>query len=137
MVSYRTFWLADCRGPFVGSGLQDPTGRAGTFLGNMSDGSITCAPQAGYFRHATFEVGYTRFSRAPILIECHEALGRPMSIMFILWRRCHSNSAVGPGRFSLSHSTIFPRRKNPLPSGPAGTRLTFAQGTRYEIAQGA
>lgn len=61
MVSYRTFWLADCRGPFVGSGLQDPTGRAGTFLGNMSDGSITCAPQAGYFRHATFEVGYIRF----------------------------------------------------------------------------
>ncbi len=55
------FWLADGRGPFVGSGLQDPTGRAGTFLGNMLDSSITWAPQAGYFRHATFEVGYTCF----------------------------------------------------------------------------
>ena len=61
MVSYRAFWLADGRGPFVGSGLQDPTGRAGTFLGNMLDSSITWAPQAGYFRHTTFEVGYTRF----------------------------------------------------------------------------
>jgi len=61
MVSQRTFWLADGHGPFVGSGLQDPTGRAGTFLGNLFDTSVTWAPQAGYFRHTTFEVGFTRF----------------------------------------------------------------------------
>jgi len=61
MVSHRTFWLADGRGPFVGSGLQDQTGRAGTFLGNLFDTSINWAPQAGYFRHTIFEVGFTRF----------------------------------------------------------------------------
>lgn len=61
MVSYRTFWLADGRGPIVGRGLQHPTGRAGTFLGNMLDTSITWATQADYFRHTTFEVGYTCF----------------------------------------------------------------------------
>jgi hypothetical protein len=61
MVSHRTFWLADGRGPFVGSGLQDPTGRAGTFLGNLFDTSIHWAPQAGYFRHTIFEVGFARF----------------------------------------------------------------------------
>ncbi len=61
MVSHRTFWLADSRGPFVGSGLQDTTGRAGTFLGNLFDTSINWAPQAGYFRHTIFEVGFTRF----------------------------------------------------------------------------
>lgn len=86
MVSYRTFWLADGRGPFVGSGLQDPTGRAGTFLGNMLDSSITWAPQAGYFRHTTFEVDIRVLSKASISIECHKVLARPMSIMSIPWR---------------------------------------------------
>ncbi|GJL49670.1 MAG: hypothetical protein NPIRA01_08970 [Nitrospirales bacterium] len=61
MASHRTFWLADGRGPFVGSGLQDSTGRAGTFLGNMFDTSVNWAPQSGYFRHTSFQVGYTRF----------------------------------------------------------------------------
>lgn len=61
MVSQRTFWLADGRGPFVGNDLQDPTGRAGTFLGNLLDTSINWAPQSGYLRHTTFEVGFTRF----------------------------------------------------------------------------
>ena len=61
MLSHRTFWLADGRGPFVGSGLQDPTGRAGTFLGNLFDTSIHWATQAGVIRHVSFEVGYSRF----------------------------------------------------------------------------
>jgi hypothetical protein len=61
MVSYRTFWLADGRGPFVGSGLQDSTGRAGTFLGNLFDTSINWAPQTSYSRHVSFEVGFARF----------------------------------------------------------------------------
>ena len=61
MVSHRTFWLADGRGSFVGSGLQDPTGRAGTFLGNLFDTSVTWGPQVGYFRHTVFEIGYARF----------------------------------------------------------------------------
>lgn len=61
MVSHRTFWLADGRGPFVGSGLQDPSGRAGTFLGNLFDTSVNWAPQDGYFRHTSFEVGFARF----------------------------------------------------------------------------
>ena len=61
MLSHRTFWLADGRGPFAGSGLQDSTGRAGTFLGHMLDTSVNWAPQEEYFRHIVFEVGYARF----------------------------------------------------------------------------
>lgn len=61
MVSFRTFWLANGRGSFVGSGLQDSTGRAGTFLGNLFDTSINWSPQAGYLRHVSFEVGFSRF----------------------------------------------------------------------------
>jgi len=61
MVSHRTFWLADGRGPYVGSGLQDQTGRAGTFLGHLFDTSVNWAPQAGYFRHTIFEVGFAWF----------------------------------------------------------------------------
>jgi len=61
MVSHRTFWLADGRGPFVGSGLQDTMGRAGTFLGNLFDTSVNWSPQEGYFRHTSFELGFARF----------------------------------------------------------------------------
>ncbi|MDH5427381.1 MAG: hypothetical protein OEY57_04325, partial [Nitrospirota bacterium] len=61
MVFYRTFWLAVGRGHYVGSGLQDPTGGAGTFLGHMFDTSVNWAPQAGYFRHMIFEAGFTHF----------------------------------------------------------------------------
>ncbi len=71
IVSHRTFWLADGRGPFVGSGLQDSTGRAGTFLGNLFDTSIHWAPMTGYWRHTAFDVGFSRlfkgsyFDRVP------------------------------------------------------------------------
>ncbi|MGB0909546.1 MAG: alginate export family protein [Nitrospirales bacterium] len=61
MVSHRTFWLANGRGNFVGSGLRDPSGQAGTFLGNLFDTSINWAPQTGYLRRLTFELGYARF----------------------------------------------------------------------------
>ncbi len=61
MISHRTFWLVDSRGPFVGSGLQDSTGRAGAFLGNLFDTSVNWAPHAGYLRHVSFEVGFSRF----------------------------------------------------------------------------
>lgn len=61
MVSHRTFWLADGRDLFVDTGLQDPTGRAGTFVGHLFDTSVHWAPQADYFRHTTFEWGFSRF----------------------------------------------------------------------------
>ena len=75
MVSHRTFWLADGRGPFAGSGLQDPTGRAGTFLGNLFDISVNWAPQAGYFRHTVFEVGFARFFKGSYFDRVSQSTG--------------------------------------------------------------
>ncbi len=67
MVAHPRFRLADGRGPFVGSGLQDPTGRADTFLGNSFDTSVRWAPQEGYFRQRSFEVGYSHLFKGSYL----------------------------------------------------------------------
>ncbi|SCZ85437.1 alginate export family protein [Nitrosomonas mobilis] len=59
MMSHRAFWLADKRGAFVGSGLQDATGQAGSFLGNLFDMSLSWSPQTSYLRHMSLDVGYS------------------------------------------------------------------------------
>ena len=59
MMSHRAYWLADKRGAFVGSGLQDPTGRSGGFLGNMLDVSVGWDPQWSYLKRVSFDIGYS------------------------------------------------------------------------------
>ncbi|HQU99469.1 MAG TPA: alginate export family protein [Nitrosomonas sp.] len=59
MLSHRAYWLANSHGAYVGSGLQDPTGKAGTFLGNMLDVSLGWDPQIGYLKRVSFDVGYS------------------------------------------------------------------------------
>jgi hypothetical protein len=75
MLSHRAFWLADGRGPFVGNGLQDPTGRAGTFLGHMLDTSIIWSPRQSYWRHTTFEAGFARFFKGSYFDQVPQAPG--------------------------------------------------------------
>ncbi len=59
MMSHRAYWLADKHGAYVGSGLQDPTGRAGSFLGNMLDISLGWDPQWSYLKRMSFDFGYS------------------------------------------------------------------------------
>ncbi|MBY0498342.1 MAG: alginate export family protein [Nitrosomonas sp.] len=59
MMSHRAYWLANKHGAYVGSGLQDPTGQAGTFLGNMLDISVGWAPQWSYLKRISFDIGYS------------------------------------------------------------------------------
>lgn len=59
MLSHRAYWLADKNGAYVGSGLQDTTGRAGSFLGNMLDVSIGWDPQWSFLKRVSFDVGYS------------------------------------------------------------------------------
>ncbi|MDV6341050.1 alginate export family protein [Nitrosomonas sp. Is24] len=59
MMSHRAYWLADKRGAFVGSGLQDATGGAGGFLGHMLDVSLGWDPQWSYMKRMSFDFGYS------------------------------------------------------------------------------
>jgi hypothetical protein len=40
MVAYRALWLAEARDAWMGSGLQDPTGRSGRFLGHHTEAVV-------------------------------------------------------------------------------------------------
>ena len=61
MLLDRSFWLADSHGPFVGSGLQDPTGRAGRYLGNLLDLAVSWTPAFPALRHITLDAGFAHF----------------------------------------------------------------------------
>ena len=53
------FWLADKRGAFVGTGLQDPTGQSGSYLGSLFDMSLRWSPKFSYWKRMSFDIGYT------------------------------------------------------------------------------
>jgi hypothetical protein len=53
-VQHRAFWLADGRAPWRGSGLVDPTGAAGTFLGHSIDTRIGVDIAQNLFLQAGF-----------------------------------------------------------------------------------
>ena len=59
MMSHRAYWLANKHGAYVGSGLQDATGRAGSFLGHMLDVSIGWDPQWSFLKRVSFDIGYS------------------------------------------------------------------------------
>lgn len=59
MMSQRAFWLADKRGSFVGTGLQDPTGQSGSYLGSLFDMSLRWSPKFSYWKRMSFDIGYT------------------------------------------------------------------------------
>src|SRR5690606_13568268 len=59
MVSHRAFWLAEKQGAFVGTGMQDPSGQAGSFLGNLFDLNLRWNPTFSYWKRMSFDIGYT------------------------------------------------------------------------------
>ncbi|TXI18323.1 MAG: hypothetical protein E6Q62_06935 [Nitrosomonas sp.] len=74
MMSHRAYWLADKRGAYVGSGLQDPTGRAGTFLGNMLDISVGWDPQWSFLKRVSFDIGYSHIFKGDYFDKVAEGL---------------------------------------------------------------
>ncbi len=58
LVQHRAWWLADAKGPWVGSGLQDPTGNSGRFLGQ----TVELRFRWGVLANAFLQVGYVHFA---------------------------------------------------------------------------
>ncbi|GKS58060.1 alginate export family protein [Nitrospira sp.] len=54
LAQYRAWWLADASAPWVGSGLQDPTGNSGRFLGQ----TIELRLRWGVIANVFLQVGY-------------------------------------------------------------------------------
>lgn len=61
MLLDRSFWLADSRGPFSGSGLQDPSGRSNRYLGNLLDLAVTWKLSFPFLPHVVLDTGFTHF----------------------------------------------------------------------------
>jgi hypothetical protein len=59
MMSHRAFWLAEKQGAFVGTGMQDPSGQAGSFLGNLFDFNLRWNPTFSYWKRMSFDIGFT------------------------------------------------------------------------------
>jgi hypothetical protein len=58
LVQHRAWWLADAKAPWVGSGLQDPTGGSGRFLGQ----TVELRFRWGVIANAFLQVGYVYFA---------------------------------------------------------------------------
>ena len=61
--SYRAFWLARAKDAWVGSGLQDPTGRSGKTLGQNLEANIKWRPKEFFL----LEFGYSHFFKGAYL----------------------------------------------------------------------
>jgi hypothetical protein len=57
-VQHRAWWLADDEGPWVGTGLQDPTGRSGRFLGQ----TVELRARWGLIENIYMQAGYVHFA---------------------------------------------------------------------------
>lgn len=64
MVSHRAFWLAEKQGAFVGTGMQDPSGQTGSFLGNLFDFNLRWNPTFSYWKRMSFDIGYTHLFKS-------------------------------------------------------------------------
>lgn len=74
-MSHRAYWLANKHGAYVGSGLQDPTGRAGSFLGSMLDVSVGWDPQWSYWKRVSFDVGYSHIFKGDYFDKVQQSPG--------------------------------------------------------------
>ncbi len=73
MVKYRAWWLAQARDAWVGSGLQDPTGGAGNFLGQDIELKATWRQS----RNLLFSAGYDHFFKGSYLKNLAKIPGNP------------------------------------------------------------
>jgi len=63
MAAYRAFWLAQPRDHWEGSGLRDPSGASGSFLGNHLETRLRWTA----LRWTTFELGWARLFKGSYL----------------------------------------------------------------------
>jgi len=75
MLLDRSFWLADSQGVFVGSGLQDPTGRANRYLGNLLDLAVTWKLALPFLPKVTLDAGFTHFFKGQYFDEVPNSPG--------------------------------------------------------------
>ena len=73
MLKYRAWWLAQGRDQWVGSGLQDPTGQAGTFLGQDIEFRATWTPSP----YISLDAGYDHFFKGSYIQTLAEVPGNP------------------------------------------------------------
>jgi hypothetical protein len=76
--SYRAFWLAQARDDWFGSGLQDPTGASGSFLGNHFEARARLRPA----KFLMIELGYAHFFKGSYLDRVPESPRTPDSDFF-------------------------------------------------------
>lgn len=57
-IQHRAWWLADDKGPWVNSGLRDPTGRSGSFIGQ----TVEFRFRWGLIENIFIQAGYVHFA---------------------------------------------------------------------------
>lgn len=62
-LAHRMWWLAQARDQWVGSGLSDPSGNSGNFLGQHVEGWLTWKANA----ILSFDIGYAYLAKGPYL----------------------------------------------------------------------
>ena len=75
LAQYRAWWLADATDPWVGSGLQDPTGSSGRFLGQ----TIELRLRWGLIANVFLQVGYVHAAWGSYLERVPGGQGLPAS----------------------------------------------------------
>ena len=73
MLKFRVWWLAQARDVWVGSGLQDPTGRSGNFLGEDLELRADWVP----FPNLLFRAGYDHFFKGSYIENLAKVPGNP------------------------------------------------------------
>ena len=73
MLKYRGWYLAQARDAWIGSGLQDPTGQAGNFLGHDVELQITWQPSTFIY----VDAGYDHFFKGSYIQTLAQVPGNP------------------------------------------------------------
>ncbi len=73
MLKFRVWWLAQARDVWVGSGLQDPTGRSGNFLGQDVELRVKWATSP----NLSFRAGYDHFFKGSYIQDLARMPGNP------------------------------------------------------------
>jgi len=71
----RAFWLAEARDAWVGSGLQDPTGASGRFLGHQVESRVRFKATS----RVGLELGYAHLFKGSFLDRVPQSPGTPDS----------------------------------------------------------
>jgi hypothetical protein len=69
--AYRAFWLAQKRDVWFGSGLSDPTGQSGSFLGDQIELRIRWRPLPG---NVLLDTGYAHLFRGEFMKSAPDAV---------------------------------------------------------------